>query len=1082
MQRQLKVWRSTPDSIRRARWLGLLASLLLGACWIAIAQPEKQLARQQEAAAAKSDAAQERARVLESGQSVARELGGGEVHAYRITLAGGQFMHIVVEQQGIDVVVKVLDPNGRQVAQVDSPNGTQGPEPVYLVAEAQGSYRLEVYSLEKAAPRGHYELIVREVRAATAQDRSQVAAQKAYAEGLEAFSQGTKESLLAALKKYQEALPHYRAAGNRQGEANTLNSIGDAYADSGENRKALEYYNLALPIWKTLGDRKAEAITLNNIATVYNSTGEKLQALDYYNQSLPPTRAVGDRRGEAITLNNIGLVYDALGEKQKALDYFNIVLPLRKALSDRRGEAITLNNIGLVYESLGENRKALECYDLALPLLKAVGDRRGEAITLSNAGKVYYLLNEQQKALEYLNQALLLHKAVGNRVGEANTLNHIGRIHISRGEKQKGLEYYNLALPLWKAVDDRRGEASTLNYIGDAFASSGENRKALEYYNLALPLLKGVGDRRGEANTLRNIAYVERNMGNLSLALDTINSALPLIEFIRTNVGSQDLRASYFATVHDYYELFIDILMRSHALNPAQGYDAIALQASERARARSLIELLTEARADIRQGVDPRLSERERNLQQQLNAKVEYQFRLLSAKHTEEQAAAVAREIDALTSDLQQVQARLRISSPAYAALTQPQPFSLQQIQRQVLDPDTLMLEYSLGEERSYLWLVSQTSLNSFTLPKRSEIEAAAFAVTRVLTEGGTPEEFDSRAAALSNMLLAPVAPYLGRKRLVIVADGALQYVPFAALPQPLARGRFRASPPLMVSHEIINLPSASTLAMLRRQVAGRRPAAKRLAVLADPVFTTDDARVTTIAQGGKAAPAVSMATAPARGRVQQENERAAEAARSLGLKRDGIDLSRLPFSRYEAERLLALVPRGEALAALDFAASQNTAMSADLRQYRIVHFATHGYLNPERPDLSGLVLSLVDQQGAPQDGFLSLTEIYNLRLDAELVVLSGCQTGLGKPVSGEGLVGLTRGFMYAGSPRVVASLWAVEDRATAELMARFYTAMLKRGLRPAAALRAAQLSMWSEARLSDPHKWAGFIFQGEWR
>jgi CHAT domain-containing protein len=199
-------------------------------------------------------------------------------------------------------------------------------------------------------------------------------------------------------------------------------------------------------------------------------------------------------------------------------------------------------------------------------------------------------------------------------------------------------------------------------------------------------------------------------------------------------------------------------------------------------------------------------------------------------------------------------------------------------------------------------------------------------------------------------------------------------------------------------------------------------------------------------------------------------------------LKRAGIDLRRLPFSRYEAERLLALVPRRDALAAFDFAASQTTAMSEDLRQYRIVHFATHGYLNSDRPDLSGLILSLVDEQGTPQDGFLSLPEIYNLRLGADLVVLSACQTALGKQVRGEGLIGLTRGFMYAGAPRVVASLWAVEDRATAELMGRFYTAMLQRGSRPAAALRVAQLSMFRERRWSAPHQWAGFVFQGEWR
>lgn len=1017
---------------------------------------------------------------LVKGQAVERELAGGEVHVYQINVAAGQFLHVVVDQRGIDVVVRVLDPAGKQVAEFDGPNGAQGPEPVYLVIQTQGSYRLEVRSLDKQAARGRYEVSVKAVRTATAKDTNLVAAHQVFVAGMLAFAQGSRESLLAARTKFEEALPAYRLAGNRAGEADALARIGDVAAELGENQRAVEYYNLALPLWKAVGDRKGEAVTLSNLALAHDSAGDKQKALDYYSQSLPPTREVGDRRGEGITLNNIGLVYNSLGENQKALDYFNLALPLRKTIGDRRGEAITLHNIGLVYESLGELPKALEYYDPALKLFKSLGNRRTEALTLNNIGKVYALMADHQKALAYFYEALPIHRAVGNRTGEASTLGNIGRIHFSLGNRQAAREYFNQAWPLWKATNDRRGEASTLTSMGDLYASSRENLKALEYYQQALPLWKAVGDRRGEADALYSIARVELNRGNLPLARDTIQSALPLIELIRTNVSSQDLRASYFATVQSSYELLIDILQHLHAIDPSGGHSAAALQVSERARARSLLDLLAEARADIRRGVDPVLVQRERTLQQNLNLKVDYQFRILSGKHTPEQAAATASEIDALTNDLRVVQAQLRATSPAYAALTQPQPLSVKQIQ-QLLDPETTLLEYSMGEERSYLWLVRQKEPPiSFTLPKRSEIEATVQRLTRLLSEAGTPQEFESTAAVVSKLLLAPAAGYLHGKRLVIVADGALQYVPFAALPKPEGDNRSSGYVPLLSEYEIVSLPSASTLATLRASVSQRRPAAKGLAVFADPVFTPDDDRVTQTARRRKATTA--LLDEPARRRVQLENERAAEAAYSVGLKRAGIDLRRLPFSRYEAERLLALVPRRDALAALDFAASQTTAMSSDLGQYRIVHFATHGYLNPRRPDLSGLVLSLVDKHGAPQDGFLSLPEIYNLRLGADLVVLSACETGLGKQVRGEGLVGMTRGFMYAGAPRVVASLWAVEDRATAEMMGRFYTAMLKRRLRPSAALRQAQLSMWREARWSAPQQWAGFVFQGEWR
>jgi CHAT domain-containing protein len=213
---------------------------------------------------------------------------------------------------------------------------------------------------------------------------------------------------------------------------------------------------------------------------------------------------------------------------------------------------------------------------------------------------------------------------------------------------------------------------------------------------------------------------------------------------------------------------------------------------------------------------------------------------------------------------------------------------------------------------------------------------------------------------------------------------------------------------------------------------------------------------------------------------MEQQLER---SVRESGIGNIDARLPRLIGTRREALGILSLVPVGEQRRALDFEASRATAMSAELGQYRFIHFATHGLLNSAHPELSGLVLSLVDERGQPVDGFLRLHEIYNLRLPAELVVLSACQTGLGKEIKGEGLVGLTRGFMYAGSPRVMASLWKVDDRATTELMKRFYEGMLgPKRLRPAEALRAAQVSMWKQKRWQNPYYWAAFVLQGEWR
>ncbi|MEP7341027.1 MAG: CHAT domain-containing protein, partial [Acidobacteriota bacterium] len=382
-----------------------------------------------------------------------------------------------------------------------------------------------------------------------------------------------------------------------------------------------------------------------------------------------------------------------------------------------------------------------------------------------------------------------------------------------------------------------------------------------------------------------------------------------------------------------------------------------------------------------------------------------------------------------------------------------------------------VLLEYSLGKDRSYLWAVTPTEMAVYELPQRAEIELAAKKYSDLLKTGNKRElrsQVKLAAAELSRMVLGPVADKLGDKRLLIVTDGALQYIPFGALVT-------KNDQPLIVEHEIVHLPSASALAVLRKELAGRQPASKAVAVLADPVLQENDPRIKKAGLTGRTPNAKSDGSA---GSTRDANADLVRSARDAGV----ASLERLLYTRREAEAIAALTGADTRFKALDFDASKKTAMSPDLGQFRIVHFATHGLLNSQHPELSGIVLSLVDERGQPQDGFLRLHDIFNLKLNAEMVVLSACQTALGKNVKGEGLVGLTRGFMYAGAARVVASLWDVRDEATAELMTRFYRGMLKDNLRPAAALRAAQVSMLKDARWEAPYYWAGFVLQGEWK
>ena len=851
-----------------------------------------------------------------------------------------------------------------------------------------------------------------------------------------------------ALEYYEQALHILREVQDRKGEANTLNNIGSVYSSIGEQDKALEYYEQALPIRRAVQDRSGEADTLNNIGSVYNSIGEKDKALEYYEQALPIRRAVQDRSGEANTLDNIGGMYDSIGEKDKALEYYEQALLIQRAVKNKSGEAVTLSNIGLVYDSIGEKDKALEYYEQALPIRRAVQDRSGEAATLNNIGSVYNSTEEKEKALEYYEQALPILRAVKDRSGEANALNNIGSVYNSTEEQEKALEYYEQALPILRAVKNKSGEANTLNNIGFVYNSTGEQDKALEYYEQALPILREVKNKSGEANTLGNIAVLKKEQNDLQQALDNIRLAISCIEGIRTNISSSDLRESYFATVQDYYQLKTDILMQ---LDQPEA----AFETSEAARARVLLELLNEANVNIREGVPPELLAEENELKRELLITDQKYGLLRSGEHTYEEAAELDKESENLLQQLDRTLSKIRQISPAYADISQPKPLLLQQIQQQVLDADTVLLQYSLGESQSYLWVVGANSFQSYVLPGQGDIETAARQFRSATTTDSSTSDVNRKGKELAELILPNLPEWTDGKRLVVSGDGVLSELAFGAIPLPGSE----PYTPLLVNHEILTQSSISSIDILRQQFADRTALPTSIALLADPVYQAQDNRV----NGNQ----IEGALAPTTERNM----------RDLDLRA----INRLPYTRTEADAILKTANNLETLAAFDFDANYDWATDPILSEYSIVHMATHGFINPVNPQLSGVVLNLVTPDGElTNNGFLRLHDIFNLKLDAELVVLSACQTGLGENIGGEGIVGLSRGFMYAGAERVMVSLWNVNDESTATLMSTFYRYLLEEDMTPAAALRAAQKVQWEAGEI--PYKWAAFTLQGEWQ
>ncbi|NJK75210.1 MAG: tetratricopeptide repeat protein [Microcoleus sp. SU_5_6] len=873
-----------------------------------------------------------------------------------------------------------------------------------------------------------------------------------------------------ALEYFKQSLPLARAAGDRSGEAITLTNIGNTYSDLGEKQQALEYYRQSLPLTRAVGDRRGEAITLNNIGKVYSDLGEPQTALEHYNRSLSLSRELGDRTQEATTLNNIAVVYLTLGETQKALEYFDRSLPLSRAVGNRSNEAVTLSNIGKIYSDLGEKQQALEYYQQSLSLSQTAGDRSIQANILINLGAAYSELGEIEKALEYYHQSLHFSRAAGDRIGEATTLSNMGRIYDDAGNRQEALKYFDRALFLKRATGDRSGEATILKNIGLAYLKLGEKQQALEYFSQSLVLSRAVGNPGIEAVTLFGMAAAKRDLGKLNEAIKDIEASIKIIENLRTKIASNELRTSYFSTVQDYYEFYIDLLMQLHKTQPKSGYDAKALAASERSRARSLLELLKEAKTNIREGISSDLLHQEQQLQQQLDDIEKRRIELVSSSTPNQDAVEnLDKKRLELLQKYQQNQTQIRSTSPRYASLTQPQPLALREIQKQILDKNTVLLEYSLGEKQSYLWVVTTTEITSYELPKRADIETAARNFRDTVTNPryrDLPKRVAEASANLSELILQPAAAQLGNKRLLIVPDGVLHYTPFAALSLPKA-AQPNANNFLIFQHEIITLPSASTLAILRQNYADRKPPTQTLAILADPVFSLDDERI--------------------KGKITQTTTEKLES-NNLGLSRSlrtsdlGWPPARLPFTRQEAQTILGLLPPVSSSQKFDFDASRTTATDGSLANYQIVHFATHGIANSQNPELSGILMSMVDDKGNLVNGFLRLTDIFNLKLAANLVVLSACQTGLGQNIQGEGMVGLTRGFMYAGAQRVGVSLWNVDDEGTSVLMQKFYQKMLQEKLAPAAALRAAQMELMSQEKWRSPYYWAAFTLQGEWK
>lgn len=1063
---------------------------------------------------------------LEPRAVVERLLAPGELHGFSVAGTAGEPWRLRVRQLGVDLTIEIRDPGGESLGVTNGPIDRRGEETVWVEPAASGVYRIELRASAPRAAAGRYVLRLEPMAAV---DPAEAEAERwTTAAGRQAA--GDRESRRAALASYRRALEQWRGLGRHRRTAAALHAMAllakslpgdDPAADEPEG-----LFRQAADLWAELGETGLEALAVAELGLARLEEGDPALARELLERALALNRGAGQlfeaagnrmdlgfvaqRRGalgdaeasytaalelyrqlgdatyEGVLLGNLGGVAWQLGDAETALDRYGEALSRHRAVGDRRQEARILNNQAALYRSLAEAERALVLYDQAGRLYAELDDPRGRARVLNNTGFAYRELGELERARGYFERALEERHRLDDRRGAAASLSNLGSVHDRRGELIEALGYYRRSRDLRRELGDRRGESASASLLGWTLARLGRDAEARASFDHAARLLEGrddgsqayrlarqaealleLGDveaarafgeqavalyRRldqplAEAGARFVVARAMRARGELEGALAGLEEAIEIVEDLRADLRNPAFRELFWGSQASLWELRVELLMALHDRDPGAGHQLTALRAAESARARGWLELLTEAGAEPRRGIDPGLLERRRQLLRRLSLLAD---RRGSPAGQAERVAAreqVLAELDLLESTL-------RRHHPGFAELSPPRdgrsarPGDLAAARSWLGDGD-LLLYYALGDERGFVWALDAESVEVFGLPPRRRVEDAArrahldLATARPLAR----QTVAPTVAELGALVLGPVAGRLSAaERLWVVADGALHWVPFAALPLPGGEdGR------LLDRLEVVHLASISLLAAASSPGAAEPGGRPSVAVLADPIFDPCDPR------------------------ARRDDEACRQTETAAG---ESVPFERLPGSRREAEAIVELARGEDVLLALDFQADRDLVTSGRLAPYRLVHFATHAVVDDADARLSGLVLSGSDRQGRRRDGVLRLDDVYNLELSADLVVLSGCRTALGREIRGEGLVGLVRGFLHAGAGQVVASLWRVDDGTTVELMRHFYRGLLDGGLAPAAALRAAQLAVAAEPRTRDPYHWAGFVVQ----
>jgi CHAT domain-containing protein/tetratricopeptide (TPR) repeat protein len=1030
---------------------------------------------------------------LELEAPITRSVSGPTSLTALVALRPGESVRVELSVDGARARATVKGRSGRVVAETGDLTRV-ATESLLIVGEVAGTATVEVSADAMGSTPGTLTVTLTERRARTATDAALLSAQQAYAQGWRSLNarpadtatartrfeaaarlaEPSGDARLGALIARGLSETHDRA-GNLDGahaearRAQTLfEQAGDARAAAWTltMRARLQYEAApqeesaalsaeAAERWRALGDRRGEAAA-ETIRGVYaDFAGNPSDAMARLQQAVSLASAAGDYEIQARALQQFGNHLTRSGEPQQALDRFSEALPLMRRAGGARLEASIRNDLGTLYNVLGEYERARDEFERVVRQATLAGDAVARAHGLMNAGTNEADLDRPLEAKTRLELARAAMQRLNDTGGEAIVMNNLASIEGDLGRSSDALASLLQAHRLFVALGHKQGERITLTSLGLLHCEGRRFAEGGARLDDAVRLSREASDRAQEALALAFRATCAADDNRLDDAHRDADDAHAIVERIRAELVRDDLRASFFSTARPILARKVDVLVRLHERQPDRGWEAAAFAVSEQARARSMLELLPALNGVVRARPPASVADEREALAASLR-----------------EARDGSAEAGDLLAAYHELQAKIRRLDPRYAELTDPATLSLPQAQA-LIPSGAVVIEYLLARSGSHVWALTNGGVFHATLPRRQDIEAVARRMLRALRGRETERDPQRQAAldaaywreasALSHLIVTPIERQLEGRKIYVVPDGVLHVVPFAALPH--TPGRSAARTPLLATNEVATLPSLSVLGLLRERAAPPLRRDTPIAVVADPIYDAGDLRLPR--SPGTDRPGAAPAARPA--------PVALRATSSTGT------FDRLLGSGREAAEIKRIAPRDTVTVFEGAEATRALMVGGVLERFPLVHIATHGVLDNRRPEYSGLVMSLYDRQRRPVDGYLRLIDVYELSLSANLVVLSACESARGRETDGEGVIGLTRGFLLAGASRVISSQWKIrDDESTPQFMAWFYDALLRRSLSPSAALRDAQLRMWKSRDWSAPYFWAAFTLYGE--